>query len=54
MTTEQWINDLIDDIVMERGVSHDTARVMLMGWLYEVMHWEKLFLKEMLEYLLNE
>lgn len=54
MTSEQWINDFIDDIVMERGVSHDTARALLLSWLYEVMRWEKIMLKEMLEYLLND
>lgn len=53
MTTEQWIKDLTDDIVMEHGVSYDTARVMLFTWLSEVVRWTPKFHK-MLEYLLNE
>lgn len=53
MTTEQWVNDLIDDIVMEYGVTHDIARVMLFAWLGELMRWNPK-LHAMLEYLLNE
>jgi hypothetical protein len=53
MTTEQWVNDLIDDIVMEYGVSHDVARVMLFAWLADLLRWNPK-LHSMLEYLLNE
>ena len=53
MTTEQWLNDMIDDIVMEYGVSHDVARVMLFAWLADLLRWNPK-LKSMLEYLLNE
>jgi hypothetical protein len=53
MTTEQWLNDMIDDIVMEYGVSHDTARIMLFAWLAELLRWSPKFYA-MMDYLLND
>jgi len=33
--------DFLDDIVMEHGVSYDTARVLFMMWLVGMRHWER-------------
>lgn len=33
--------DFLDDIVMEHGVSYDTARVLFMMWLIGMKHWER-------------
>jgi len=49
----QVSQDFIDDIVMEHGVSYDTARMLFMMWLIGMKHWERKC-DEMVEYLLND
>lgn len=49
----QVSQDFIDDIVMEHGVSYDTARVLFMVWLIGMKHWERKC-DLMIEYLLGE
>jgi len=53
MNTEQWLNDMTDDIVMQHGVSYDTARVMLFSWLSDLLRWSPKFYA-MMDYLLND
>ena len=53
MNYRQVSQDFIDDIVMEHGVSYDTARVLFMVWLIGMMHWESKC-DGMVEYILGE
>jgi hypothetical protein len=45
--------DFLDDIVMEHGVSYDTARVLFMMWLVGMKHWERKC-DALLDYLLKD
>lgn len=41
MNYRRLSQDFLDDIVMEHGVSYETARVLFMMWLIGMKHWEK-------------
>lgn len=51
MNTEQFLDDYYDDIVMEYGVSYDTARMLMFAWLCGLNHWK---LNELVEFILND
>lgn len=53
MNYRRLSQDFLDDIVMEHGVSYDTARVLFMMWLIGLKHWEKKC-DLMIEYLLGD
>lgn len=54
MTTEQWLKDLADDIVMEHGVDYPQARAMIFVWVFEMTQWDYMVLRKMLDYYLND